>query len=94
MGLGTGLLAAMAVALSKDAIELSKLGPSVVGLAFRLGLHVNRVSRVFSPRRESSDGGYGSIVIEGMDESHVGAIISQCFNSEVGIQAPKLEDKN
>ncbi|RHZ44133.1 type I polyketide synthase [Aspergillus thermomutatus] len=77
LGFGTGLLAATAVAVSGDATELSKLGPFAVVLALRLGIHIQRIADFYIPRGVDSKRGYGSMVIRGLSESEVGAVITQ-----------------
>ena len=49
-GLGVGLLASTAVALSSTAAELPWAGADVVRLAFRMGIHVQGVSENLEPR--------------------------------------------
>ncbi|KAL4945516.1 hypothetical protein BDV06DRAFT_230632 [Aspergillus oleicola] len=79
LGVETGLIAAAAVAVSSDALELSKIGPHAAVLALRLGIHIHNISQLMSST--DADGklpsGYGSMVLEGMTESEVEAVLAQ-----------------
>ncbi|KAL4963030.1 type I polyketide synthase [Aspergillus stella-maris] len=79
LGVETGLIAAAAVAVSRDAIELSKIGPSAVVLALRLGTHIHRIAQLMGPedRHGKSSSGYGSMVLESMTETEVEAVLAQ-----------------
>lgn len=54
MGLGIGLLAAAAIALSPSVPSLIPLGVEVVLIAFRTGLHVGTVANRLELQRDGS----------------------------------------
>ncbi|KAJ5422995.1 hypothetical protein N7445_011103 [Penicillium cf. griseofulvum] len=77
LGFETGLIAAATVAVSGDATELSKIGPLAVVLALRLGIHIERIANFQTPREVGSTRGYGMIVLEGVSELEVEAVLAQ-----------------
>ncbi|KAL4957638.1 hypothetical protein BDW69DRAFT_180424 [Aspergillus filifer] len=85
LGVETGLIAAAAVAVSGDAIELSRVGPSAVVLALRLGIHIHRIAQLMGPedRHGKSSSGYGSMVLEGITEAEVEAVLTQAHVSKL-----------
>ncbi|KAL6234380.1 hypothetical protein BDW75DRAFT_212575 [Aspergillus navahoensis] len=85
LGLETGLIAAAAVAVSRDVTELSKIGPWAVVLALRLGIHIQRIADLMDSRDGdfNSTSGYGSMILDGVTESEVEAALAQADISKL-----------
>ncbi|KAJ5738863.1 hypothetical protein N7493_002018 [Penicillium malachiteum] len=78
VGFEAGLLAATALAVSADVTELSKIGPFVVVLALRLGIHISRIAELQNLRKDDdSTSGYGLMTLEGALEAEVEAVLTQ-----------------
>lgn len=70
-GLGIGLLAATAVALSSTVADLPLAGADAVRVAFRMGIHVQRVSENLQARDVSQSPDAWAYVVNNVDHSAV-----------------------
>ncbi|KAJ5711400.1 hypothetical protein N7488_005556 [Penicillium malachiteum] len=78
VGFEVGLLTATALAVSSDVTELSKIGPFVVVLALRLGIHILRIAELQNLRNDDhATSGYGLMTLEGALEAEVEAVLTQ-----------------
>ncbi|RMZ83617.1 hypothetical protein DV738_g925, partial [Chaetothyriales sp. CBS 135597] len=66
-GLGIGLLASTAVAVSRTPADLALAGADVARIAFRLGIHVTGVSEVLEPRNLSEKPETWAYVVNNVD---------------------------
>jgi hypothetical protein len=55
----------------------------MVVLALKLGIHIHSISRLFVPQEVSPKSGYGSLVIEGLTEEEMEALLAQYHTSTV-----------
>lgn len=70
-GMGIGLLASSAIAMSQSMSDIPLAGAEAVRIAFRLGVLVDEVSQNLEPREEGSSPDTWAIVVTGVTESGV-----------------------
>lgn len=70
-GMGIGLLASAAIAMSQSMSDIPLAGAEAVRTAFRLGVLVDEVSQNLEPREEGSSPDTWAIVVTGVNESGV-----------------------
>lgn len=70
-GVGIGLLASSAIAMSQSMSDIPVAGAEAVRIAFRLGVLVDEVSQNLEPREEGSSPDTWAIVVTGVTEPGV-----------------------
>lgn len=70
-GMGIGLLASSAIAMSQSMSDIPLAGAEAVRIAFRLGVLVDEVSQNLEPREEGISPDTWAIVVTGVTESGV-----------------------
>lgn len=70
-GMGIGLLASAAIAMSQSMSDIPLAGAEAVRTAFRLGVLVDEVSQNLEPREEGSSPDTWAIVVTGVNEAGV-----------------------
>lgn len=70
-GMGIGLLASAAIAMSQSMSDIPLAGAEAVRTAFRLGVLVDEVSQNLEPREEGTTPDTWAIVVTGVTESGV-----------------------
>ncbi|KAI4215145.1 MAG: hypothetical protein LQ351_002460 [Letrouitia transgressa] len=70
-GMGIGLLASAAIAMSQSISDIPLAGAEVVRIAFRLGVVVDEVSQNLEPREEGTSPDTWAIVVTGVNEEGV-----------------------
>ncbi|KAL8872794.1 MAG: hypothetical protein Q9174_001638 [Haloplaca sp. 1 TL-2023] len=70
-GMGIGLLAASAIAISQSMSDIPLAGAEAVRTAFRLGVLVDEISQNLEPREEGSSPDTWAIVVTGVTEASV-----------------------
>ena len=70
-GMGIGLLAASAIAISQSMSDIPLAGAEAVRTAFRLGVLVDEVSQNLEPREEGNSPDTWAIVVTGVTEASV-----------------------
>ena len=80
-GLSIGLLAAAALSVSTSVADLALAGVESVRVAFRLGIHVDRVSQSLESRDTNGQFGSWAYVVTGVSAEDVQAEINE-YNIE------------
>ena len=81
VGLGSGLLAASAVASSPSLSALIPLGIEVVLIAFRLGMYVGATARHLESARDGAD--CWSYTVDGTNHEEAATVVSELHKTQV-----------
>ncbi|KAB5566229.1 hypothetical protein GE09DRAFT_730960 [Coniochaeta sp. 2T2.1] len=71
VGLSIGLMTAAAISVSSSLSDLSRAGVESARIAFRIAVHVERVSRLIEPRAEDEQPSSWAYVVTGLTEDEV-----------------------
>lgn len=87
-GMGIGLLASSAIAMSQSMSDIPLAGAEAVRVAFRLGVLVDEVSQNLEPREEGSSPDTWAIVVTGVNEAGVQKELDTIQSKTVSSRVP------